>query len=554
MADGEPPQGQLSEELSSNEEREVRGAILSHEEYIAPNLTSGGQTRSFSFVSEMTDFQNNGGMRHQPALYAGRFVNASQSHTRHDVVTEEYESDLAIMELQYGSFGVQNGAAIDDSSPEVVFQFNNHPGIQNVQRPMDGTTAQSLPHVPLVSRPPPDNVPSAAVGSTLGPSSSAPDFGMSGPAIEETDLAKLMQAMSLAVANGIKEGVQRALKAVDAQKSNNRPGGVVSKCRNVTGKSVRMELDEDEYFGDANERKTLTKRTKSQRGPRDNNTLNARFRQYLRSKGVLPIDGGLPVGASPSVVEAFIDGTGDGPDIAMLLVDWTSELSSQWNRELILLLSREFLNRIKSGLEFPLLFDPEAMTETILMRSCTAKLRRVHAQVRHAGSDEWKKRKVNDAAALRRNMRRQGIFMRRAQVVNTNKRSSPTLWSAVEDVLEKLEVAGMSSDHTDEEASSRHKVVHRARLLWRHEDIDALLSAIDSYQTMSGALQSRGNRALPRIQELSSKSPKSSRLCVRGLPKSYYDPQWLASLTKVERSRVGCTSDNEIPHLDPFDG
>ncbi|KZT01500.1 uncharacterized protein LAESUDRAFT_763635 [Laetiporus sulphureus 93-53] len=309
MADSEPPQGQLSEELSSDEEREFNERWPNGACEVLPTSKVTGlllYKRSFGFVSETTDFQNNGGMQHQPALYAGRFVNASQSHTRHDVVTEEYESDLAVMELQYGSFGVQNGAAIDDSSPEVVFQFNNHPGIQtsNVL-----WTKQLHNHFPMFH--------------------CAPDFGMSGPAIEETDLAKLMQAMSLAVANGIKEGVQRALKVVDAQKSNNRPGGVVSKHRNVAGESVQMELDEDEYFGDADERKTLTERTKSRRGPRDNNALNARFRQYLRSKGVLPIDGGLPVGASPSVVKAFIDGTGDGPDIAMPLVDWTSELSSQ---------------------------------------------------------------------------------------------------------------------------------------------------------------------------------------------------------------------------------
>ncbi|KZT00864.1 uncharacterized protein LAESUDRAFT_764254 [Laetiporus sulphureus 93-53] len=86
----------------------------------------------------------------------------------------------------------------------------------------------------------------------------------------------------------------------------------------------------------------LQKWNSTKRGPRSNNVFNARFRQYLQIKGILPADGRLPASAMPSVVEAFIDEIRDGPDITLPLMDWSSELSSLWNKELILLLSQEF--------------------------------------------------------------------------------------------------------------------------------------------------------------------------------------------------------------------
>lgn len=88
-----------------------------------------------------------------------------------------------------------------------------------------------------------------------------------------------------------------------------------------------------------------------------------------------------------------MDGSGDGPDIGQPLIDWNGELSSRWNKEMILLLCREFLQRVKSGAELPLLFDPELMSETQLMQSCTIKLRRTHARVHSIGLVEAGKKK-----------------------------------------------------------------------------------------------------------------------------------------------------------------
>lgn len=140
------------------------------------------------------------------------------------------------------------------------------------------------------------------------------------------------------------------------------------------------------------------------------------------------------------------------------------------------------------------------------------------------------------------------LLVRRAQIINANKDSAPHLWSAIEDILEQLEAAGMSSDQTDEEVSRDFKVVRKVQLPWRHNKLNALLANIDTYHAFVGSLR-RGNRALPRIAEIRPSTSKSSRRCVRGLPKSFYDPQWLASLSNLERHKLDYATDVEIPQL-----
>lgn len=260
-----------------------------------------------------------------------------------------------------------------------------------------------------------------------------------------------------------------------------------------------------------------------------------------------------------------MDGSGDGPDIIHPLIDWSHELSYRWNKELIFLLSREFRQKVISGAEFPLLFDPYLMTEAMLTRSCTMKLQRIREKVHNAQSANGEEERAKGAAALRRNTRRQGVsaiplhlhppltpviqtLNRRMNTVSANRASKHEPWSSVEQVLSMLDVTGMSSDHTDEDASRGFKVVRCARMPWRSDSLTVLCHAIDTYKP-SVMPHSRGNRSLPRLTQLSATSPTSGRQCVRGLPKSFYDPQWLASLSRQERFSIAHTPAIEIPHL-----
>ncbi|KZT05325.1 uncharacterized protein LAESUDRAFT_760214 [Laetiporus sulphureus 93-53] len=458
----------------------------------------------------------------------------------------ERASDRVAPESRAPSIGVSHV-----SHSELVFQFPN---------------GRSSAFLSIVEGHGHATAPGIILGASVGPPVSTAERP-----IDDAPLSKLMQAMSLAVATGVREGVQKALDTVGNQGGHkggrtqfgsrgNAGHGIHDRVdrssRAATG-SGRMDVDEEEYFGDEDEGGDACAilRSQGRKGPRDNNLFNARFRDYLRSRHVLPISGVRPQSATPDAVQAFADGSGDGPDIAAPLIDWNHELSSRWNKEVVFLLSRDFLQRIKSGHESPLVFDEETMSQIAIARSCTMKLQRVRIEIRDAGRLDSDKKKSENAAAFRRNTRRQGIFNRRMGIVKANKASERSLWGAIEEVLELLDIAGMSSDHTDDGITQDFKVVRRARLLWRHDDLEILCHAIDTFHAMSRIPQSRGNRALLRISLLTVSSLKSSRQYVRGLPRSFYDAQWLASLDKSECQQVGYTSAIEIPHLaDYVDG
>ncbi|KZT11546.1 uncharacterized protein LAESUDRAFT_755182 [Laetiporus sulphureus 93-53] len=403
------------------------------------------------------------------------------------------------------------------SSAVVHFEIASMPEPREDERPMRNNQDQNVAAKAWNTQSPIAGIPLSAFANE--PFARLTDNGLAYPdlpsgtsgaspagSVNDTELSKLMQAMSLAVANGIEKGVQKALNTMRAEHKK---------------APSRAEADERGYYGDEDEVGDVepsTTRSQGRTGPRDNNLLNC----------VLPTKGQLPRSASLAAVKAFADGLGDGPDIDEPLIDWEHELSTPWNKELLFLLSKSFLQRIKSGQEFPLTFDPDLHN-----------MRRTDALPKNG----------EENAALRRNTRRQGIFNRRMNIINANKTAAQPLWSTIKDALNMLDVTGMSSDHTDDEASQDFKVVRRAKMPWRHEDLDVLCHAIDTYRTVSTVPQARGNRTLPRLSQLSTGSPKSHRQYVRGLPNSFYDQQWLSSLTRVERRKVGFTKAIDIPQL-----
>ncbi|KZS99824.1 uncharacterized protein LAESUDRAFT_765173 [Laetiporus sulphureus 93-53] len=395
------------------------------------------------------------------------------------------------------------------SGAVVRFEIASMPEPREDERPMGNNQDQNVAAKAWNTQSPIAGIPPSAFANE--PFAQLTDNGLAYPdlpsgtsgaspagSVNDTELSKLMQAMSLAVANGIEKGVQEALNTMRAERKK---------------APSRAEADERGYYRDEDE------------------------------------VGDLPRSASLAAVKAFADGLGDGPDIDEPLVDWEHELSTPWNKELLFLLSKSFLQRIKSGQEFPLTFDPDVIMQPGLERSCTAKLRRVRMQLRNMRRTDALPKNGEENAALRRNTRHQGIFNRRMNIINANKTAAQPLWSTIKDALNMLDVMGMSSDHTDDEASQDFKVVRRAKMPWRHEDLDVLCHAIDTYRTVSTVPQARGNRTLPRLSQLSTGSPKSHRQYVRGLPNSFYDQQWLSSLTRVERRKVGFTKVIDIPQL-----
>lgn len=116
------------------------------------------------------------------------------------------------------------------------------------------------------------------------------------------------------------------------------------------------------------------------------------------------------------------------------------------------------------------------------------------------------------------------------------------MWRMLLRTIQKLGIAGMSSDETDATAM---QVVYRIKVLvWRRQ-LEMYLDLVDDhrYRLPTEEYAERGIQPKTRIRpdltlyrqaqvagaEASNKNPYSERAPVRGLPRDLYDPQWLAS-------------------------
>lgn len=148
------------------------------------------------------------------------------------------------------------------------------------------TQGSTLP-ISMSSMPlrPPDTPSLDATISCMGIPSGAQD-----PAADDPPLSNLMQAMSLAVANGIKEGVRQALDAITQQSTEHKISPARTKRESLSydtrnngdneQKPARdsrdTDIEEEDYFGDEDNDESFGRPVKSQGrvGRRDNNLLN----------------------------------------------------------------------------------------------------------------------------------------------------------------------------------------------------------------------------------------------------------------------------------------
>lgn len=72
-------------------------------------------------------------------------------------------------------------------------------------------------------------------------------------------------------------------------------------------------------------------------------------------------------------MQAWHDGEGDGPDVNTPLIDWSLPLSDAWNKEVVHLVTEEFLRQIAAG-EHPPLVPEAAWTITTASIACLRKL------------------------------------------------------------------------------------------------------------------------------------------------------------------------------------
>lgn len=116
---------------------------------------------------------------------------------------------------------------------------------------------------------------------------------------------------------------------------------------------------------------------------------------------------------SPATLQAWENKTGTGPDSARPAFDWTKAMSSEWNQELVIVLSDAFLREVKDSEHLPL---TEAMCPPVkaIYTNLTKKMQKVQtAYNKFEGKPpiEFELAKTKSAAEGRRNVRRAGVCL-----------------------------------------------------------------------------------------------------------------------------------------------
>ncbi|OBZ65930.1 hypothetical protein A0H81_14170 [Grifola frondosa] len=297
-------------------------------------------------------------------------------------------------------------------------------------------------------------------------------------------------------------------------------------------------------------------------GGQHHNLFNEKFRIYLRGKGVLheknlpsPFlhEKNLPSPLPPSgLVTAFACGDGAGPNIAAPLVDWRSPLGSSWNREVIFLLTAEFLDEIKSDKHPPIEYDSVAMFMDRMVKTCTQKLQRTRdiyvLQLRDPA--EVSSRRIEKVVKARRTE----TYNRQAMIIERCQPQDPEQWGAIKEIHRLLQVGGMSSDETETEGStqSRGKRVRRVAIRLAQPELALMWKAVESYDVPFGTQLFPKRRQQVLQADCASLRTDSSRLPVQGLPINFYENHWLRSLSAREKHRLNPLCTMKIPSL--YDG
>src|SRR6266852_4142680 len=114
--------------------------------------------------------------------------------------------------------------------------------------------------------------------------------------------------------------------------------------------------------------------------------------------------------------------------------------------------------------------------------------------------------------------------------------NDPALWGGISQMMEYLGCDGMSSNETDNEASSGIiKAVRRVRKGWLSEEISEVWHTAETYHRAQTQGQSkRGNKPCRR-NPVPVEGQQSYDRVTPGLPRNYYDSIWFQSLTHSDK-------------------
>jgi hypothetical protein len=272
-----------------------------------------------------------------------------------------------------------------------------------------------------------------------------------------------------------------------------------------------------------------------------------------------------------SDVEHFdneLGGMADGPDPENLKFDFDRDMKSMWNKKV----SRYLIEELKENCKKENLPDrPDAYLEHLVVEKFTrcrynwnqAKRRFIGGKVETCEQveDRMNETKIRYMTASRRRERRVKVspifFANSSRLIQGKKwdRRMQTLtiiigekketrekdiatWEWLKDVVERLGEAGMSSEESEMEtnAEGMEVVVFRVRVLVWRRWIEEELAAIDRSRAYAKTGWGRGTR--PGERRRSEWNPSSDRDAVPGLPRVFYNPDWLGERTSEYTENV----------------
>jgi len=247
-----------------------------------------------------------------------------------------------------------------------------------------------------------------------------------------------------------------------------------------------------------------------------------------------------------------------------VLIDWTSPLSSTWNREATCVLAVSFLDALRAGTIKSIQFN-DNMSIKAVQDSCVQKLTKVrtaYTRVLRMDTDTLESKVRERAKRNRVNTRRHGVSanyflckpennrlpqtrQRRAMIIDQHFDGNPEFWTEVQDLLESLGSDGMSSDESDQEGPV--KKLRRVRKGWVSEEVSGIWRVIECYhRDQTKDMSTRGNSALER--DFTSRCT-SFNAVKAGLPRNYYDGLWWQSLIVNDQLMLQPKSLQNLPKV-----
>lgn len=308
----------------------------------------------------------------------------------------------------------------------------------------------------------------------------------------------------------------------------------------------------------------------------------------LRRTGTLP-----PLPPKQEEIDAFFHyRQGPGPSAANPRFDWNSQLSSEWNSTLILLLAEEWIEFVSgvAGIDKEAL-DPDFFDLGGVKKILITKLREIRKSffqhydpqtemmdASEQGRRDFERQRQEGMEKSRHSSRLHGVslpyhvysrsevadfnvqtFLRRSRIVRHNREIGANLdfWDAAQDMLDALGEHGMSSDESEPEQATttpygrKRKTVRRIRRHWLSHDVALIWKHVESYYDDLPAKHRRGNLPYDRIFEAKERpdafiDPGS---VVKDLPLNWYNQLWWKDLLPVRRATISRTPCEPLPDI-----